>query len=88
MALPQSYALCRRYVDELVLVDDDAICRAAWLLFADAKLAVEPAGAATTAAMLQLRDRLAGQRIGLIVCGANVDHATFAKCLARGAPPR
>ncbi|MBL9075951.1 MAG: threonine/serine dehydratase [Planctomycetes bacterium] len=86
MALPYSFALCRRHVDELVQVDDDALCRAMWLLFADAKLAVEPAGAATTAAMLQLRERLAGQRVGLIVCGANVDHATFADCLRRGAP--
>ena len=86
MALDYTYALCRRYLDELVLVDDDAICRAMWLLFADAKLATEPAGAATAAAMLQLRDRLAGQRVGMILCGANVDHATFASCLARGAP--
>jgi threonine dehydratase len=86
MAMPYTYALCRRFVDELVMVDDDEICRALWLLFADGKLAVEPAGAATLAAMTKLRDRLAGQRIGLIVCGANVDHATFAKCLERGAP--
>jgi threonine dehydratase len=87
MALPYSFALCRRFVDELVRVDDDALCRAMWLLFADAKLAVEPAGAATTAAMLQEQARLAGCRIGLIVCGANVDHRVFADCLRRGAPP-
>ncbi|HEX5054752.1 MAG TPA: threonine/serine dehydratase, partial [Planctomycetota bacterium] len=86
MAMPYSFALCKRFVDELVKVDDDELCRAMWLLFADAKLAVEPAGAATTAAMLQGRERFAGQRIGLIVCGANVDAETFAKCLQRGAP--
>ncbi len=86
MAMPYSFALCRRFVDELVKVDDDEICRALWLLFADGKLAVEPAGAAAAAAMLQLRERLAGQRIGIIVCGANIDHATFGKCLERGAP--
>lgn len=85
MAMPTSFALCRRFVDELVMVDDDELCRAMWLLFADAKLAVEPAGAATTAAMLQLGERLRGQRIGLIVCGANIDAATFADCLRRGA---
>ncbi len=85
-AMPYSFALCRRFVDELVHVDDDALCRAMWLLFADAKLAVEPAGAATTAAMLQEPARFAGRRIGLIVCGANVDHRTFAECLRRGAP--
>jgi threonine dehydratase len=86
MAMPYSYALCRRYVDELVTVDDDELCAAMWLLFADGKLAVEPAGAASTAAMLQLGERLAGQRIGLLVCGANVAGATFARCLERGAP--
>ena len=84
MAMPYSYALCRRYVDEVVRVDDDEICRAMVLLFADAKLAVEPAGAATTAAILQRRDQLAGLRIGSIVCGSNVDPDTFGRCLERG----
>lgn len=85
-AMPRTFALCRRFVDEVVLVDDDELCRALWLLFADGKLAVEPAGAATTAGMLQKRDQLAGKRIGLIVCGANVDADTFATLLRRGAP--
>lgn len=85
-AMPQTYGLCRRLLDGLVRVDDDAICRAMWLLFADAKLAVEPGGAASLAAMLQRRDELAGKRIGVLVCGSNVDHRTFAQCLERGAP--
>ena len=54
------------------------------LLFADAKLAVEPAGAAATAAMLQQRSAVAGKRVGVIVCGANVSPETFSNCLARG----
>jgi threonine dehydratase len=84
-ALPYSFALCRQFVDELVLVDDAALCRAMALLFADMKLAVEPAGAATTAALLgPLRERLAGQRVGLIVCGANVDLDTFQRCVQKG----
>lgn len=83
-AMPYSFALCRRFVDELVRVSDDEICRAMALLFADAKLAVEPAGAATTAALLQRRADWAGKRVGLVVCGANVDPDTFAQCLQRG----
>ena len=43
-AAPYSFGLCRRYVDELVLVSDDELRRAMHLLFASAKLAVEPAG--------------------------------------------
>lgn len=83
-AMPYSYALCRRFVDEVVRVTDDELCRAMALLFADAKLAVEPAGAATTAALLQRRADWAGKRVGLIVCGANTDPDTFARCLQRG----
>jgi threonine dehydratase len=82
-AAPYSFALCRRYLDDVVLVDDDALRRAMLLLFASAKLAVEPAGAAATAALLgPLRDRLRGKRVGVIVCGANLDAATFSACLA------
>ena len=78
-AAPYSFGLCRRYVDDLVLVDDDALRRAMRLLMTSAKLAVEPAGAAATAALCgPLRDRLRGKRVGLIVCGANIDAATFA----------
>jgi threonine dehydratase len=81
-AAPYSFALCRRYLDDLVLVDDDALRRAMLLLFASAKLAVEPAGAAATAALCgPLRERLAGRRVGLVVCGANIDSATFARHL-------
>ncbi len=82
-AAPYSFALCRRHVDELVLVDDDALRRAMLLLFASAKLAVEPAGAAATAALCgPLSERLRGRRVGVIVCGANIDPATFAAHLA------
>jgi threonine dehydratase len=86
-AAPYSFALCRDYVDEVVLVDDDALRRAMRRLFSSAKLAVEPAGAAATAALVgPLRDRLAGRRVALIVCGANIDAPTFTRHL-QDAPP-
>ena len=77
-AAPYSFALCRRYVDELVRIDDEAMRRAMGLLFAEMKLAVEPAGAAATAALLgPLADRLRGQRTAVIVCGTNIDARKF-----------
>ena len=83
-AEPYSFALCRRHLDDLVTVDDDELCRAMALLFHEAKLAVEPAGAAATAALVgPLRERLRGRRVVVIVCGANIDFAGFARCLAR-----
>ena len=78
-ALPYSFALCRRFVDDLVRVEEGALQRAMRLLFEELKLAVEPAGAAATAALCEpLRDALAGQRVGVMVCGSNIDLATFA----------
>lgn len=78
-ALPYSFSLCQRFVDEIVLVSDEQMRQAMALLFRSMKLAVEPAGAAATAALCgPLRQRLAGKHVGLIVCGANIDLATFA----------
>lgn len=85
-ALPYSFEMCRTFVDELVLIDDPAMQRAMGLLFGSMKLAVEPAGAAATAALCEpLRRRLAGRRVGVIVCGANIDLATFARQAIIGA---
>lgn len=79
-AAPYSFALCRRFVDRLVTVSDDALRSAMRLLFREAKLAVEPAGAATTAALVgPLREELAGKRVALIVCGTNLDTETFSR---------
>lgn len=89
MTLPVAYGLCRRYLDDIVCVDDDAICHAMAVMFSDAKLAVEPAGAAALAALLgPLKAPLQGKRVGLIVCGANIDRDTFARYLERGSEPR
>ena len=77
---PYSFALNRRFVDEVVLVDDDQIRTAMRLLFRSAKLVVEPAGAAALAALMYpLRDRLDGQTVGLVICGANIDAESYTK---------
>lgn len=82
-ALPFSFGLCRDNLDEVVLVSDAGLVRAMRFLLEHAKLAVEPAGAASMAALLgPLRDRLAGLKVGLVVCGSNIDAATFSRLIA------
>ncbi len=79
-ATPMSYALCRAHIDELVRVTDEQLIGAMRFLLEHAHLAVEPAGAAATAALLgPLAGRLAGRKVGLIICGANIDAAGFAR---------
>jgi threonine dehydratase len=85
MALPYSFSLCRANIDELVKVDDHQICRAMAVLFRDVKLAVEPAGAAALAALMgPLKDRLAGKRVGVLVCGSNIDAESFIRFVKQG----
>ena len=84
-SLPYSYGLCRENVDRIVLIDDDQITDAMGVLFREMKQAPEPAAAAATAALFgPLKDELAGKRVGVIVCGANIDLETFAQQIARG----
>lgn len=84
MALPYGFAMCRASVDRIVRVSDDEIRNAMGLLFRDMKLAVEPAGAAAVAALVsKLAEELRGQRVGVVVCGSNIDAATFCAHLAQ-----
>ena len=79
-ALPFSFDLCRQNVDRLVLVDDTQLGQARGLLYRLMKIAVEPACASSTAALLgPLRDHLQGKTIVSVFCGSNIDWATFAK---------
>jgi len=85
MTTPYCFEMCRRSLDEVVLVSDDDMAAGMAVLFSDMKLAVEPAGAATTAAAFgPLRERLQGLRVGLIICGANIDIDGFHELVKRG----
>jgi threonine dehydratase len=77
--LPYSFGVCREYVDEIAIVDDIQLREAMGLLYEKQKIAVEPACAATTAALFgPLRKRLRGKTVVLVFCGSNIDWQTFA----------
>lgn len=68
------YEIVRKYVDDVVLLDDDAIGAAVRELLVNTKVLAEPAGAAATAAVLThaipLRD---GEQVVSMVSGGNID---------------
>ncbi len=79
-AMPFSFELTRKNVDRLTMIDDGQIKRSMGFLFQSMSIAVEPACAASTAALLgPLRDSLQGKRIVLIMCGSNIDWKTFSQ---------
>jgi threonine dehydratase len=77
-AEPYSFSVCQKFLDDVVLIRDHEMQIAMDLLFHDLKLAVEPAGAAATAALIgPLREKCRGQKVGVIICGSNIDLETF-----------
>jgi threonine dehydratase len=77
-------AIIERLVDDLLLVEEAAL-EAAVLMIADRqKVIAEGAGAAGLAAMIAHRSRFAGKRVGIVVCGGNIDSRMLAQVLMRG----
>ena len=77
-AAPYSFSLCQQHVDRLTLVDDTQLRRTMGFLFRTMHIAIEPACAASTAALFgSLREDLQGKRVVLVMCGSNIDWQTF-----------
>jgi threonine dehydratase len=80
----EALELMLRHVDEVIEVSDDEVAAAMRLLFAATHNVAEGAGAASLAAALKSRERLRGRKVGLTLCGANVDSDVFSRVLAGG----
>jgi threonine dehydratase len=71
----ETFALCRKYVDEILLVDNDAICAAIKDVFEDTRSILEPAGALSVAGAKAYveREKLRGETLIAIASGANMN---------------
>jgi threonine dehydratase len=76
--------LIRRYVDDVVLVGEADVEQAVFTLLEIEKTVVEGAGAAALAAVRRHRERFAGRRLVLPLCGGNIDMMTLSSVLQRG----
>jgi len=76
--------IVRRAVDDIVLVSEGDIEQAIVLLLEIEKTVVEGAGATGLAALMRHRDRFAGRKVGLILCGGNIDPMVLADIIERG----
>jgi len=77
--LPISFGLISQHVDDMVQVEEQALRDAMGWFFTHLKLAVEPACAATVAALMGPLNDIDAQHIGIIVCGTNIDEMTYRK---------
>lgn len=75
---PLMFPLAQQFVDTAVLVDDEVIVRAQQALWKTLRVVVEPGGATAFAALLSGAFPVAaGQRIGVVLCGANTTAVKF-----------
>ena len=81
MAGDRTFAIVQRYVDDVVLVDDDEIMSAMSELLFSTKLLAEGAGAAATAAVLAAKIPLGGRRVVAVLSGGNVDASRVVQVL-------
>jgi threonine dehydratase len=74
---PDALAIIRRGAARIVEVTDDQVAEAIRAYWTDTHNLAEGAGAAPLAAAMAERARIAGRRIGVILCGGNIDLALF-----------
>ena len=68
-------------VDRVVAVDEEEVADAMRTLYTATHNAAEGAGAASFAALMQERGQMRGKRVGVTLCGGNVDAEVFARIL-------
>ena len=76
-----TWSINRKTVDDYLVVSEDDVAYAVSYAFRYLKLVVEPGGAAALAALLGNKLDVAGETVGLVLSGGNMDAQTLQRCL-------
>jgi threonine dehydratase len=76
--------LVKKYVDDIVTVEEEEIASAILLLLEREKILAEGAGAVPLAALLNGKTKFSGKRVVLIVSGGNLDVTILSRIIERG----
>ena len=81
-----TFEIAKRYLDDIVLIDDDSIVKTMFLLMERSKLVVEPAGVASLAYLLNNghKNKNKNKKIVSILSGGNVDMYLLGQVVAKG----
>jgi threonine dehydratase len=78
-----AFALCKTYLDQLVLVSEGKICQSILKLYNKEAIVVEPAGAMSTAALKMITKDIKGKNVVCLICGGNNDITRMAEIKER-----
>ena len=79
-----TFPLVRKYVDEIVTVDEEEIASAILQLLEKEKMLAEGAGAAATAAVLNKKTSNHGKKLGVLISAGNIDVSLLSLIIERG----
>ncbi|MBO5268147.1 MAG: threonine ammonia-lyase [Muribaculaceae bacterium] len=79
-----TYELCKKYVDEIVTVNDDETAAAILALMERQKVVAEGAGAVAVAAVMFHKLPVEGKKVVCLVSGGNIDVNTLNRVITRG----
>ncbi len=79
-----TYPIVKKYVDDIVTVDDEEIANAILLLLEKEKTLTEGAGAVAAAAVLQRKILQTGKKVGVLIGGGNIDVSLLSRIIERG----
>ncbi|GAG00020.1 unnamed protein product, partial [marine sediment metagenome] len=74
--------LCRRYVDEIMLVTETEIETSIRLLFEQHRLVIEGSGALGVGGLLKRKEHFKGKKVVAVVCGRNISLELFKRIIA------
>ncbi|MEM1341192.1 MAG: pyridoxal-phosphate dependent enzyme, partial [Pseudomonadota bacterium] len=82
----EAFEIYAQKAARIITVSDADVAEAVRIYFRDIHNVAEGAGAAPLAGLMQERERMRGKKVGVILCGGNIDTDWFAQVLAGGVP--
>jgi len=79
-----TFEMSKKYVDDMIIVEETSIAMAILFFLERKKLVVEGAGAVPLAALMEHRERFRGKRVVLVVSGGNIDFTLIDRIIHKG----
>lgn len=79
----KTYNICQKYLDDLIVVDDNFVCKEIIDLYNNEKIIVEPAGCVSVATLSSIEKEISGKNVACILSGGNNDISRYPEIIER-----
>ena len=78
-----SFDFCKKYLDDIIILDENEICNSILELKDYEDIIAEPAGAMSSASLWYYKEKIIGKNVGCIICGGNNDNSRMPDIIRR-----